>query len=311
MDNVSVQKQPRKAMVIAAFAAIYIVWGSTYIAILIAVKEIPPFFLVGIRFLTAGALLYIFCRSRGESLPDRVSIRKLSISGMIMLFLGTGAVAWVEQFIDSGLAAIIVATTPLWFVLLDKSKWKYNFSNKWIIVGLIIGFVGVLTLFADGKAFSFSGDEGNIKLISFFVLLAGTICWAIGSLYLKYQHTDGSSGMKSAVQMIAAGLASVIAGFALGEYQHFNLASISLDAIVAMVYLILVGSLVGYMAYVWLLSVRPPSIVGTYAYVNPVVAVYLGWLILDEPLTTQRIIALLVILSGVVLVTLSKKKAES
>lgn len=305
MDSAIVYKE-RKALIIAAFAAIYVIWGSTYIAMLLAIKSIPPLLMIGIRFVVAGLLLYFLARFRGERLPDKKSIGKLSLSGILMLFLGTGAVAWVEQYIDSGLAAIIVASVPLWFVLLDKRQWKYNFSNKWILVGLSIGFIGVLTLVADGKTFSLSGDR--MKLISLFIMIGGTITWAVGSLFLKYQPAEGSAGMKAAIQMFAAGVSSSIAGLLMGEHHQADWGAISGSSIAAILYLIIFGSLIGYMAYVWLLSVRPASIVGTYAYVNPVVAVYLGWMILNEPITAQRMIALVIILSGVMLVTFTKKK---
>lgn len=299
-------KEPSRFAIIAAFAALYIIWGSTYTAILIAIQHIPPLLMAGSRFLIAGLLLYAYFRMRGESTPPPSSVARISLGGMLMLFLGTGAVAWVEQYIPSGTAAVIVATTPLWFVLLDKREWKYNFSNKWIIIGLIIGFIGVLTLFADKAAFDFSGDKR--QLISFFVLIGGTISWATGSLYQKYKKVQSSTGMKAAIQMIAAGAAAMIAGLLSGEYADLVWSAISWQSILALSYLIVVGSLVGFMSYIWLLSVRPPTLVGTYAYVNPVVAMFLGWLIADEAITQQQVIALVVILGGVILVTLSNAK---
>ncbi len=299
-------KEPSRFAIIAAFAALYIIWGSTYTAILIAIQHIPPLLMAGSRFLIAGLLLYAYFRMRGESTPPASSVARISLGGMLMLFLGTGAVAWVEQYIPSGTAAVIVATTPLWFVLLDKREWKYNFSNKWIIIGLIIGFIGVLTLFADKAAFDFSGDKR--QLISFFVLIGGTISWATGSLYQKYKKVQSSTGMKAAIQMIAAGAAAMIAGLLSGEYADLVWSAISWQSILALSYLIVVGSLVGFMSYIWLLSVRPPTLVGTYAYVNPVVAMFLGWLIADEAISQQQVIALVVILGGVILVTLSNAK---
>ncbi|MEI9946871.1 MAG: EamA family transporter [Chitinophagaceae bacterium] len=160
------QKTPSQLLIIGAFAAIYIVWGSTYIAVLIALKDIPPFLITGLRFMIAGVLLFTFSMARDESLPGLRSVVNLSFSGILMLFFGTGAVAWVEQYISSGLAAIIVATVPLWFVLLDKRQWRFNFSNKLIIAGIVIGFAGVFILFADKKTLDFSGDK--MKLVSFF-----------------------------------------------------------------------------------------------------------------------------------------------
>jgi drug/metabolite transporter (DMT)-like permease len=300
------RKEPSKALIIAAFAAIYIIWGSTYIAMLFAIRDIPPMMMLGIRFTVAGMILFTYSRLRGESLPANASVVKISFSGVLMLFVGTGAVAWVEQYIPSGLAAIIVATVPLWFVILDKKKWHSNFTNKWIIGGLVIGFIGVLTLVSDSKAINLTGDK--MQLISIIVLVIGTISWTAGSLYSKYAKMEGSSPMKAALQMSAAGIVSILTSLISGEYRDANWSTISMDTIFALLYLVSIGSLVGYMAYVWLLSVRPPALVGTYAYVNPVVAVFLGWLLVGEHISRQQLIALGIILAGVILVTLSKGK---
>lgn len=306
MENTLVQKEPSRALIIAAFAAVYIIWGSTYISIHIAIKEIPPLMMAGSRFIIAGFLLFIFSLLRGDKIPDKRSIGSISFSGILMLFFGTGTVAWVEQYIPSGLTAIIVATLPLWLVVLDKRNWHFNFSNKGIIIGLLVGFIGVLTLFSDRESFSLKGD--GMTLISFFVLLIGTMCWAIGSLYSKYKPVEGTTGMKAAIQMIAAGLLFFVFSPMIGEHHLVARTGVSWYAILAVLYLVFIGSLVGYMAYVWLLSVRSPALVGTYAYVNPVVAVFLGWLIANEKIGGLQIIALVIILSGVLLVTLSKEK---
>lgn len=300
------QKAPTKLFVIAAFAAIYLIWGSTYLGMLLAIKTIPPVVMGGFRFTTAGLILLIYCLARGERIPDIKSIGKISLSGILMLFLGTGAVAWVEQYIPSSLAAIIVAGVPLWFVSMDKREWKVNFRNKWIIAGIIIGFAGVLTLFADKDTFSFSGD--HMKLISFFVMIIGSMCWAMGSLYTKYQSTNGSTIMKGAVQMIAAGLVYFIGSGISGEYHDASWPGVSNTSLLALVYLILVGSILGYMSYLWLLSVRSAILVGTYAYVNPVVAMFLGWLIAGEAIQGRQVIALGIILTGVLLVAFGKEK---
>ena len=225
-----------------------------------------------------------------------------------MLFLGNGAVTWAEQSIPSGLVAIIVATVPLWFVLIDKSQWKHYFSNKIIVLGGLIGFAGVMMLFAGKGSVELSGDK--TKLISFFILLFGTIGWASGSLYSKYKKVEGSVTMKAAVQMLAAGIVSVLVGLISNEQSRLDIGSITAGSMAALIYLIVMGSLVGYMSYIWLLSVRPASIVGTYAYVNPVVAVFLGWLILDEAITSSQVVALLIILVGVILVNYKKESKK-
>lgn len=298
--------KPSSLAIIAAFAAIYLIWGSTYIAILFAIKDIPPFLMAGVRFFTAGLLLFVYARLRGEKAPDLQSAGKISAAGILMLFMGTGSVAWVEQYISSGIASIIVATVPLWFVLLDRSQWSFYFSNRWILTGLLVGFAGVIVLVADRKLLDFSGN--SMKLISMIVLVGGSISWSVGSLYSKYKPVAATASMKAAIQMAAAGSCSLIASLIIGEHHRFSVHYVSTNAWLALGYLITFGSLIGYMSYVWLLNIKPPSLVGTYAYVNPVVAVFLGWLLIGETITWQQVIALTIILSGVILVNLSREK---
>lgn len=301
----SLAKHP-KLLVLLAFAAIYVIWGSTYLAILLAIKTIPPFFMAGTRFLIAGLILLVWALLKGEQIPDKKSILKISLAGVLMLAVGNALLAWVEQYMESGLAAILVATVPLWFVLLDKKQWNYHFTNKQIIIGLIVGFAGVILLFA-GKG---SADLFNskMKIISLIVLLVAEIGWTIGSLYSKYQKIQGSTLMKVAIQMVAASIVIFIGGFSLNEQKGFVISNISWESIGALAYLVIMGSLVAYMAYIWLLSIRPASLVGTYAYVNPVVAVFLGWLIADEHVNIQKLIGLVVIIAGLVIVNISKEK---
>jgi drug/metabolite transporter (DMT)-like permease len=296
----------QRLKVIAAFAALYLVWGSTYVAILFALKTIPPFLLAGVRFLLAGLILYAWCCGKKQTVPSAIDVVKISFAGVLLLVFGTGAVIWVEQYLSSGLTAIIWSTLPFWFVLLDRRLWKFHFSNKSILVGLLVGFTGVLMLFAGKDLFSASGNR--MGLISFFILTGGAIVWVIGSLYAKYTNTKGTSTMKASLQMIAAGLFSLLISLISGEYNHINLSALSAESIGGLTYLITMGSLVAYLAYIWLLTIKPPSLVGTFAYVNPAVAVFLGWLIAHETISTLQIIALCVILSGVLLVNLSKEK---
>jgi drug/metabolite transporter (DMT)-like permease len=301
----SLTKHP-KALVLSAFAAVYLIWGSTYLAIFMAIKTIPPFFMAGARFLIAGLILLIYALLKGDQIPDIKSVWKISLAGILMLSVGNAFLAWTEQYLPSGLAAILVATVPLWFVLFDKRQWKFYFSNKQIILGLIVGFAGVILLFA-GKS---SADLFNsrIKIISLIVLFVCTIGWTVGSLYSKYQKINGSTLMKVAIQMLAAGVVNFFGGLALREQQGFILKNISWQSVGALAYLIVMGSLVAYLAYVWLLSIRPASLVGTYAYVNPVVAVFLGWLIANEHVSIQKIIGLSIIIVGLVIVNISKEK---
>ena len=307
--TVAANKKQPKALIIAAFLALYIIWGSTYLGIKYALETIPPFLMVGIRFLIAGLVLLAWCMIKKETFPPAKSIIATSLAGVLMLFIGNAAVVYAEQYLPSGLVAIIVATVPLWFVILDKKQWHYHFSNKQIILGLIIGFAGVMMLFAWKGSAGVTGSK--MKIISFLILIFGSIGWAIGSLYSKYKKTDGSTLMKVAIQMLAAGVAGTITALLIGEQKSFSISQVSVTSTIALIYLIVLGSLVAYSAYIWLLSVRPASAVGTYAYVNPVVAVFLGWLIAGEVISTQQIIALSIVLVGVLLVNFSKEKAAA
>lgn len=295
--------QPSAGLVVAAFAAIYLIWGSTYLAILFGLKTMPPFIMSGIRFAIAGAILLAWRLAQGERATSKPTLQN-AVAGIFMLFGGTGAVVWVEQHITSGMAAIIVAGMPLWFVLLDYRQWSYNFSQKLVLGGVAIGFIGVLTLFGSD-----SGQFSEKTIFAILVLLVGCISWAGGSLYLKYNTNSQSSMMNAGVQMLAAGLFSLLFGAATGETQTFSFAAVSTESWLGLAYLITFGSLLGYLSYVWLLSVRPVVQVGTYAYVNPVVAVMLGWMFANEPFSGRQLVALGVILAGVLLINLPKYKS--
>lgn len=305
MKNVPTVKEPGTLVVALAFIALYIIWGSTYLAIRIAIESIPPFFMLGTRFLVAGTLLFMYLMLRGEKLPSVKAFLTAASGGILMLYIGNGAVTFAEQYLPSGLAAIIVATVPIWFIVLDKKQWKFHFTNKLIIIGILLGFAGVLMLFAGKGTGSIWASK--MKIVSFFVLICGTIGWAVGSLLSKYKQVNVSVSMKAALQMIGAGIVGVGTGLLKGEQHNLYISNISWQSITALLYLVVFGSLVAYMSYIWLLSVKPPALVGTYAYVNPIVAVFLGWLVLNETITIQQVLALLVILSGIVLVNFSKE----
>lgn len=294
---------PPTGLVVAAFAAIYLIWGSTYLAILFGLKTMPPFVMSGIRFSIAGATLLAWRLLAGERFALKPTLQN-AFAGVLMLFGGTGTVVWVEQHITSGMAAIIVASLPFWFVLLDYRQWSYNFSQKLVLGGIAIGFVGVLTLFGADSA-HFSGKT----IFAMLILLAGCISWAGGSLYLKYNSNSQSAMLNAGVQMLAAGIFSLLVGWFSGETTTFSFVTVSTESWLGLAYLITFGSLLGYLSYVWLLGVRPVVQVGTYAYVNPVVAVMLGWMFANEPFSGRQLVALAVILAGVLLINLPKYKS--
>ena len=233
----------RSALVktILAFGAIYIIWGSTYAGIVLAIESIPPFFMTGIRFLVAGVLLYGYCLLRGMPAPGWKLTWQNTFAGFLMLACGTGTVTWVEQHIASGLTAILVAIAPLWYVILDKRLWQYHFSNVSIVVGLITGMAGVILLFTDGESLNFS--SGPLSLVSAFVMLIGNILWVAGSLYVKYNVTGGSPLVRASIQMLSAGIILILAGFINGEDKNFSASAVTLESFLALLYLVVFGSL--------------------------------------------------------------------
>ena len=291
-------------MVIIAFATVYIVWGSTYFFIQKAVKEIPPFFMGALRFGTAGILLLTWCILKGENVWQWKQIRSAAISGALMLFIGNGAVIWTEQTLASSLVAVLVSAAPLWFVVLDKPKWKENFNSRETITGLIVGFAGVVLLFSESTFKAFSA-ENAFQFFALVILIIGSISWSAGSLYAKHKST-GSTSVNTAWQMVAAGIAFLPFAFISGENKNFQWQSVSINAWFDLSYLILFGSLAAYSAYVWLLKVRPATQVSTYAYVNPVVAVLLGVFIGGETMSLFQIAGLVIVLISVFLINRSK-----
>jgi drug/metabolite transporter (DMT)-like permease len=291
-------------MVVVAFAIVYIVWGSTYFFIRMAVAHIPPMMVGVLRFLLSGVLMLLWCLFTKEKLFSWTVMRPAIISGLLLLGLGNGALIWSEQYIPSSLAAILLAAGPIWFVLLDKGKWVENFRSKATIAGLVVGFVGVLLLFAEQLKKGISGNR--MEMVALVVLVLGSISWASGSLYSKYKSTGGSNAVNAGWQMLAAGIAFVPASLISGEWASFDIKSVPMSSWMGIAYLVTMGSLVGYSAFVWLLQVRPATQVSTHAYVNPVVAVLLGVFFAGETMSTLQLTGLAVILVSVLLINLSK-----
>jgi drug/metabolite transporter (DMT)-like permease len=292
-------------MVVIAFAIVYLVWGSTYYFIRVAIQHIPALLMVCIRFTTAGLLMMTWCAIRGETLFKWANIKPAIVSGLLLLFIGNGAVVWVEQYLPSSFVAVLSAAAPIWFVVLDKPKWKINFKSRETVTGLLIGFIGVILLFSENAARALSTPGNQIQVIALGVLVVGSISWSGGSLYSKY-FSSGPSTSTTAWQMLSAGIAFVPLSYFSGEWDHFHWKDVPNDSRAALLYLITMGSLAGYSAYVWLLEVRPATQVSTHAYVNPVVAVLLGTLLANEKMTPLQIAGLAIILVSVLLVNLAK-----
>lgn len=304
-------KTPSTAMVVLAFATVYIVWGSTYFFIQRALAGLPPFTLGAIRFIAAGLLMMTWSVLQGEKLFSWQNMKPAIVTGLLLLFIGNGVVIWVEQFLPSAMVAIMLSSSPLWFVALDKSKWQENFSNKSTIAGLIIGFAGVVLLFSERIMNSFSSLNSSRDLFAMLLVILGSIAWSGGSLYSKYKTGSSSATVNSTWQMLAAGIAFIPGALISGELQNIDFQAVPMNTWLATGYLVIFGSIIGFSAYVWLLKVQPATKVSTYAYVNPVVAVLLGIFFAKESISQIQIIGLIVILGSVLLINLHKYRKVS
>ncbi|HET9768844.1 MAG TPA: drug/metabolite exporter YedA [Thermoanaerobaculia bacterium] len=299
--------RPSGLRVAAAFAAVYVLWGSTYLAIKFALDSLPPFWMASSRFLIAGTLLYAWARRRGAPAPTRVHWRSALIVGGLLLMGGNGGVVWAEQRVPSGLAALLVATVPLWMVMLDGAGRGWRRPPVQVLLGIGLGLAGVALLVGPGK---FAGGHG-VDPLGAGALLLGALCWATGSLYSRRAPLPASPLLGTAMEMLGGGACLAIAGLVSGEWGRLDLAAATPRSLLAVGYLVVFGSLVGFTAYVWLLRVSTPPLVATYAYVNPVVAVFLGWAFAGEPVTARTLAAAAVIVGAVVLITMHRARPQA
>jgi drug/metabolite transporter (DMT)-like permease len=286
------------ARIAVALVTLYLVWGSTYLAIRVVVETIPPFTGSAVRFLIAGAILYAATIRRDDPAsdrPGRLEWRDALIVGGLLLAGGNGLLAVGEQTIPSGIAALIIATLPIWVAILGRIFFGVVLTRT-IVLGTVIGFVGVAVLVAPG------GETGGLDPFGVVVVLLSPVFWAVGSLYSRTAHAPRRPLVGTAMQMLAGSAVLWVLAVVTGELFEVRLAEITRESVIAVAYLVVVGSLIGYTAYVWLLRVAPISLIATYAYVNPVVAVFLGWLILAEPLEPRTLAAGAIIVAAVAVI---------
>ncbi|NCF68746.1 MAG: drug/metabolite exporter YedA [Chloroflexi bacterium] len=285
--------------IILAFAAIYIIWGTTYFGIRVAVETIPPFFMAGVRFLFSGMLIFIILRVRGVPVPKRFHWRSAVFIGALLLVGGNGLVTWSEQQVPSSTAALVVATVPLWIALFDWLIFKGKRPGKRVTIGLTLGLLGIGLLIGPGQILG----TASFSLTALLILLLAPILWSLGSLYSRQADLPENTFMTTAMEMLAGGALLMVAGLVTGEAARLNVAEFSTRSLVAMAYLTIFGSILAFTAYVWLLKHVPATKVATYTYVNPVFAVFLGWLILSEAITAMTIVAAIIIILAVILIT--------
>lgn len=300
------------ALLIAAFAAVYIFWGSTYLAIRYAIETLPPFLMAGARFIFAGGVLYLIARMRTDyEAPKAAHWRTSFIVGSLLLLGGNGGVVFAEKYISSSLAALLVAVEPFWVVLLSWLWLKHSRPNLKVTAGLLLGFFGVWLLISGHPRPEAASGSVSMEIWASIAVLGATICWAVGSLYGIKAPVPKSAILTAGMQMMAGGLVLMIASLVTGELSTFDIAAVSANSIFGVIYLIIFGSLIGFTAYSWLLKNAKPANVATYAYVNPLIAVLLGWLIGGETLTGQMLVGAGIVVGSVVLITSQKSGKEA
>ena len=296
-----------KSKVWLALLALYIVWGSTYLGIKFAIETIPPFFHAGVRFLASGLILVIWQRSAGSSMPTRKQWMSTGIIGTLLLLGGNGLVAWAEQTIPSGIAALIIASVPMFLVIGEALRPNGVKPNWQGIVGLLIGFVGIFILVGPSEI---SGATTKLNPLGVVALLSACLFWATGSIYSKTADLPKSSLMNTGAQMLVGSISLFIVSGLSGELNGWNVAEVSSRSIYGLLYLTFVGSLVGFASYGWLLQNAPISLVSTYAYVNPIVAVLLGVWLADEALEPRIWLATAIIIGSVIFINSTRPKVK-
>jgi len=284
-----------------AFLAVYLCWGMTYLAMRVAVRDIPPHLMSGARFLVAGLVLYLWARRRGDPKPTAQNWYAAAVVGAFLLLGGNATVAWAEQQVPSGLAAVIIAVAPIWMVGMEWARGGPP-PTKRVVTGLLLGLVGVgLLVSPRGHA------TGQVDPLGAALLVLASASWAWGSVTSKSAPLPKSPFLATSMEMITGGVLLLVTAALAGQVGRFHPTEVSSNAILAWLFLVVFGSLVGFTAYIWLLGVTSIAKAGTYAYVNPIVAVFLGWIILGEPVTGRTLLAAVVILIGVALVNLEWK----
>lgn len=310
------EKNPSTSSIILAYLVVYFVWGSTFFFIEKALRSFPPFVLGSIRFIIAGGLLMTYCWLKGYKIFHKDDVKQAMFVGFLLLFVDMAAIIWAEQYISSGIVTILSAATAIWFILFDYKKWKENFTSLPTVAGLLLGFTGVVMLFSEQIFSDSNQQEKSENVIAMVVLTLGAVGWTVGSLYSKYsqeskkdeQKTEKAEKrkplnviVKTAWQMITAGITFTLVALFTGEYTSFNVQSVYLADWGAMIYLAIFGSILAFTCYIWLLQMRPATEVSTYAYVNPIVALLLAHFFTNHQVTLLQIAGLIVVLCSVLL----------
>jgi drug/metabolite transporter (DMT)-like permease len=290
------RERAHRPTVVASFLSIYLIWGSTYLAIRYAVESIPPLYTAGIRHFTAGLVLLLWCLAK-RLRPTWAQIRASIIIGLFFFLIGHGTLHWAEQKVPSGLASLLIASEPIWVFLLSAIAAKQLRWNGTLLAGIFLGLGGVGLLMGRSALSSSPG-----VFVGSAVIVVGALSWSTGIVYSRKSHLSGHPLLLSALSLLAGSLQLLLVGTLAGEYRGFSLTAVSLRSWLSLGYLIVFGSIVAFTAYNWLLEHYSPTLVATHTYVNPIVAVLLGWLWAGETITFNVLLAAVLVIGAVMLV---------
>jgi len=294
-------------LVLAAIAAVYLLWGSTYLAMRVGIETIPPLMLAGLRHFTVGVLFYPLLRWKTGVRPTATHWKTTAVTGVLLLFVGNGGVCWSEQIVPSGITALLVSMVSLWLVIVDWLRPGGHRPVPKVLLGLFLGFGGVALLVGPAHL----GGSERVDLRGVAVLVVACFAWACGSLYSKHGGMPGSPLLGVAMQGLVGGTVLLFAGLLSGEFHQFHLAAVSGRSWVALAYLVVFGSGIGFTSYLYILKKSTAARVATYALVNPVVALFLGWLFAGETISLRTVIAAVIILTAVILVITAPHPASA
>jgi drug/metabolite transporter (DMT)-like permease len=297
-------RPPSRTSILLAFAALYLIWGSTYLGIRVAIETLPPFLMAGMRFAIAGALLFGYLIARGSPWPTAAQWKYQFIAGLFLLLGGNAVVSWAELRTPSGITCLILGASPLFLVILDWMRPGGKRPTAVLATGVVVGMIGVALLVGPGAI----PEGARPPLADVLALVVASVSWWIGSLYIKHTKSGNSLIMASAMQMLSASAAMLLTGWVLGEGRGLHLGAVSMRSWTAFAYLVAAGSLIAFPVFVWLLEHSTPAKVSTYAYVNPVVALVLGWAILGEPMNPRMALATVIIIGAVAIITIGKAR---
>ena len=301
------QRPSSQAKLISAFASVYFVWGSTYLGIRIAIETLPPLLMAGVRFVIAGSLLYLWGVARGHARPTRTHWKSATIIGLMLLLVGNGGLSWSEQLIPSGVAALLVAVSPLWFILLEWMQGGIK-PTAGVLLGLFLGTLGIVVLIDPANLVG----GMSVNIVGALVLLGSSVCWAVGSIYSRRAQLPSSPSLANGMEMLIGGAGLLVVGTLTGEWSAFHPAAVTTRSLLAVAYLVVFGSIIGFSSYVYILRSTTPARASTYAYVNPIVAVLIGWFVGGETLGGRVLLAAALIIAAVAAITIlgTRKSSE-